>query len=72
MQSVNLVRYFPLIVVLLPILIIIGVVLKGYALWHSARDSRKWWFIAILVINSLGILPIVYLLTHQKPKKKSK
>ncbi|MFZ3043563.1 MAG: DUF5652 family protein [Minisyncoccia bacterium] len=37
------------------------VVLKGFALWHAARGSQKWWFIALLVVNTLGILEIIYL-----------
>lgn len=37
------------------------IVLKGYALWHAARNSQKEWFIALLVINTLGILEIIYL-----------
>lgn len=38
------------------------VVLKGFALWHAARGGQKKWFIALLVINTLGILEIVYLI----------
>lgn len=37
------------------------IVLKGFALWHAAHHNQKWWFIAILVINTLGILEIIYL-----------
>ena len=37
-------------------------VLKGLALWYAARAGQKWWFVALLVINTLGILEIVYLL----------
>ncbi len=51
--------------VLFPLLIVAMVwtiVLKGFALWHAARGSQKWWFIALLIINTLGILEIVYLL----------
>ena len=33
---------------------------KGFVLWKSARLSHKYWFIAILVINTLGILEIIY------------
>ncbi|HQU08275.1 MAG: hypothetical protein B7X04_03720 [Parcubacteria group bacterium 21-54-25] len=54
-----------LFVVLLPFLVVLLIciiVLKGYALWYSARAGQKWWFIAMLVINTLGILEIVYLL----------
>lgn len=38
------------------------VIIKGYALWHAARNSQKWWFIALLVINTVGILEVIYLI----------
>ena len=34
---------------------------KGLALWRSAELRQRWWFVALLVINTLGILEIVYL-----------
>lgn len=34
---------------------------KGYALWVAARRSDKWWFIALLILNTLAILEIVYI-----------
>ncbi len=34
---------------------------KGLALWKSARAGSKWWFIALLVINTVGILEILYI-----------
>ncbi|HJM46962.1 MAG: DUF5652 family protein [Candidatus Marinimicrobia bacterium] len=46
------------------IIIILGIwelYWKYKALWFSARNNDKKWFIAILIINSLGILPIYYL-----------
>mgnify|MGYP001560748161 CR=1 FL=1 len=49
-------------------LIILDLVLKGFALWRSARRGEQRWFIALLVINSMGILPAIYLLTHKKKK----
>ncbi|WP_143959224.1 DUF5652 family protein [Litoribacter populi] len=39
---------------------------KALALWQSARRDQKEWFVAILLVNSLGILPIIYILMHQK------
>ncbi len=42
---------------------------KGWALWRAAQNKQKAWFIAILVINLLGILEIVYLLFFQKEEK---
>lgn len=37
-------------------------VIKGYALWHAAREAQRAWFIAMLVLNTFGILELVYLL----------
>lgn len=42
-------------------LIVWSIVIKGYALWHAARSGQTKWFIALLIINTLGILEIVYL-----------
>lgn len=41
---------------------------KGLALWHSAKRGEKWWFIAILLINTAGILEIFYLFVIAKKK----
>jgi len=40
--------------------------LKGFALWTAAQKSDKGWFIALLFLNTLGILEIVYLLFFSK------
>mgnify|MGYP001610398830 CR=1 len=34
---------------------------KGFALWRAAGLRQKYWFIAILLVNTLGILEIIYL-----------
>lgn len=34
---------------------------KGVALWKAARLSHKNWYIAILVLNTFGILEIFYI-----------
>jgi len=39
---------------------------KGLALWKTANEKRKPWFIAILILNTLGILEIIYLALFQK------
>lgn len=44
------------------IVVLWTIVLKGYALWHAARNGQKKWFIALLIVNTLGILEIVYLI----------
>ncbi len=56
----------------LPLLIIWELIWKGLGLWRAGRNNQLGWFLAILIINSVGILPIVYLLcfSNDKPKKK--
>jgi hypothetical protein len=34
---------------------------KGLALWKSAQLGQKYWFVAIFVVGTLGILEIIYL-----------
>jgi len=34
---------------------------KGLALWHAGRRAQPWWFVIMLVVNTLGILEIIYL-----------
>ena len=41
---------------------------KGVALWKAARLKDKWWFIAILVINTLALLEILYIFVFSKRK----
>ena len=45
-----------------------SVVWKGLALWHSARRGQYWWFLILLVVNTLGILEIIYLFFVAKLK----
>ncbi|MBU3904797.1 MAG: hypothetical protein KJ906_01445 [Nanoarchaeota archaeon] len=50
-----------------------SIVWKGLGLWKAAGKKDKSWFIAMLVLNTAGILPIIYLyLTGRKIKKKVK
>ena len=34
---------------------------KGLALWRAAHLGQKYWFVAILLINTLGLLEIIYI-----------
>jgi methionyl-tRNA synthetase len=47
-------------------LIVWEAIWKGIALWKSARNNQLNWFIAVLLLNTIGILPIVYLKFFQK------
>ena len=39
---------------------------KGIALWRAGQNKQRNWFIGLLVINTIGILPIIYLKFFQK------
>ena len=39
---------------------------KLIALWKSARHNQLAWFICLAILNTAGILPILYLLCFQK------
>lgn len=41
---------------------------KGCALWIASKNNQKGWFLALLVINSVGILEILYLFVIAKKK----
>ncbi len=45
---------------------------KGVALWKAANRKERWWFIALLVINTLGVLEILYIFVFSKMKKEHK
>lgn len=45
---------------------------KGFALWKAARNSQRNWFVAILILNTFGILEIIYLFYFSKPKTAEK
>jgi len=56
---------------LIPLIIVLSLwetVWKIIAMWRSARNNDMAWFICIAIINTIGILPIVYILTHKKEK----
>ncbi len=55
---------------LLLILAIIWVMIwKGLALWRAAERGEKIWFTVILIVNTLGLLEIIYLFFVAKPKQ---
>jgi hypothetical protein len=41
---------------------------KGVALWKAARKNNLWWFIVLLVINTVGVLEILYIFVFSERK----
>ncbi|MEK6905989.1 MAG: DUF5652 family protein [Nanoarchaeota archaeon] len=58
--------------ILLVILLIWEIVWKLIAMWKAARNNSPAWFIALAIINSVGILPILYIFGFSKLKKEKK
>ncbi len=54
--------------VLLVIILIWSIIWKGLALWKSAREGSKVWFVVLLIVNTIGILEILYLYVFSKKK----
>ena len=62
------------VLMLIP-LAIVGIwvlIWKGLSLWYAAKNHQKAWFIVLLVTNTLGLLPILYLIWFQKKNKEKK
>ena len=52
--------------------VLVGVwstVWKGIALWKAARNSQIAWFVVLVILNTAGILEIIYILFLQKKKQ---
>lgn len=63
----NLVDYLnSLPIWLVVVLSVWSLIWKGKALWKASKNNQKYWFVALLIINTLGILEIVYLQFFQK------
>lgn len=45
---------------------------KGVALWKAAKQHDIFWFVALLILNTIGILEILYIFWISKRKIESK
>ena len=54
--------------ILVYVLSIWSLIWKGMALWRAAKHSQRNWFIALLVLNTIGILDIIYLFRFSKKR----
>lgn len=59
------------IVSLVVLALLWSLVWKALALWKSARRGSKVWFIVFLVVNTVGILEILYLYVFSREKVQS-
>ena len=43
---------------------------KGWALWVASQKNSKGWFIALFIVNTFGILEILYIFFFSKKTSK--
>lgn len=55
-------------IALIAILAIWELIWKAIALWKAARNDQIGWFVILAILNSVGILEIIYILFFQKKK----
>jgi len=59
-------QFWFVFVIVVAVLAVWESVWKIIAMWRAARNNHLAWFICIAIINTAGILPIIYLLTEGK------
>jgi uncharacterized membrane protein YiaA len=45
-----------------------SIIWKGIALWNASKNSQRNWFVAMLVLNTFGVLEIIYLFRFAKKR----
>jgi len=56
---------------IIPLLILAAVwdgVWKAIGMWKAGRNNQLAWFICIAIFNTLGLLPIIYLVWCQRDR----
>lgn len=51
-------------------LLIWSLIWKGISLWKCGRNNQMKWFLVLLVINTVGILEIMYIVWFQRDHNK--
>jgi len=53
-------------------IVVWDIVWRLLALWRAGRNNEPIWFICIAIFNTVGILPIIYILLDKKKKNENK
>ncbi len=62
----------PLFLLAFIVIVAWSLIWKGIALWRAAKNDHIAWFIVLLVVNTVGILEILYLCCFSKSCLKKK
>ncbi|MBM3206469.1 MAG: hypothetical protein FJZ43_02520 [Candidatus Staskawiczbacteria bacterium] len=69
-ETINAIYEKPSLLIIIMALSMWSLIWKGFALWKASRNSQRNWFVAMLILNTLGILEIIYIFYLQKKDKK--
>ena len=64
--------FFPNVIVMwlvIPLVVVWSMAWKGIAMWKAGRNDHLAWFIVLFVLNTAGILPIVYIFAFSRKKE---
>ncbi|HUV75022.1 MAG TPA: DUF5652 family protein [Dehalococcoidales bacterium] len=64
--------FFPNVILLwlvIPLVVVWSMAWKGIALWKAGRNDHLAWFIVLFIVNTLGILPIIYIFAFSRKKE---
>jgi len=51
----------PKIIIIIVLLGLWTIPWKGVALWKASQNKSKIWFVVLLLVNTLGVLEIIYI-----------
>ncbi|MFA5925389.1 MAG: DUF5652 family protein [Parcubacteria group bacterium] len=68
MNGIGIINYLYANQWLIAAIVVWSLIWKGIALWKAARNQSIVWYLALLVINTLGILEIIYIFIFSKDK----
>lgn len=64
----SVVKMIPLDPITIGLIIAWSILWKALALWHAARNNQLAWYIWLVIINTAGILEIIYLIFFRRKK----
>ncbi|MFH1231633.1 MAG: DUF5652 family protein [Planctomycetota bacterium] len=72
MMNANMMALGVTFIILIVLMVIWSFIWKGIALWKCGRNNQLAWYIVLLILNTCGILEIIYLIWFQKKKDSDK
>lgn len=70
-QLIQFAHYFnsrPWLVALLLLVVAWDIAWKAISMWKAARNGHTAWYVCLLIFNTVGILPIIYVFFFSNKK----